>query len=81
MVLILLAGSGIAGLHHHSDGHDHSDCTLCLFLIQPVVAEAPQEPVGVLSPFPEDPLPLLVSVPFLCFRTVQPSRAPPCRCV
>lgn len=78
-VLFVLA-LGVSFFHYHEgEVGSHTDCTLCLLLIQPVAAcNIENDACCVLSALSMNPHASAGSLASLCFRAAQLSRAPPC---
>jgi hypothetical protein len=80
VIAALVTVLSAAAVHHHGDEACHADCALCLFLIQPAVADAGEDSfVCGLPVSPENPPVSEGSLASLCFRAASLGRAPPFR--
>jgi hypothetical protein len=78
VIVVFTVALGVAFLHHHEDGQSHSDCALCIFLIQPAVSSVAADLAGCLSPtLPEEPDFSGGALTSLCFMAAPFGRAPP----
>ncbi|OPY74054.1 MAG: hypothetical protein A4E63_00855 [Syntrophorhabdus sp. PtaU1.Bin050] len=78
LIGVFTVALGAAVLHHHEDGELHSDCTFCVFLIQPAVSGIVNDIAGCLFlTSPEELIFLGNTLPSLCFVAAPPGRAPP----
>jgi len=78
LIMAFACAIGVTVLHHHEDGEPHSDCALCLLLIQPAVANnVGGTAASMFLALPENPPLAVSSLTPLYFRTKTYARAPP----
>jgi len=78
LIMAFAIAIGVTVLHHHEDGESHSDCTLCLLLIQPAIADNVEDSsVRLFLASPENPSFIVGSLTSLYAKVVPCGRAPP----